>query len=111
VALLSLLLQSGKIMVKSYNFSQRFPAQKSMSYFVESYLAERFMSFPGPHGNWRGYEESDLNSKVMDLHGQNIFVIHGAGKDLIHHEQSMSLVKALVEANVLFRQQVRSRQF
>jgi len=65
------------------------------------------MGFPGLYGNWRGYEESDLTSKVFELiHPKNIFVIHGAGNDLFHHEQSMSLVKALVDVNVLFRQQV-----
>ncbi len=64
------------------------------------------MGTPGPHGNWRGYLDADLTYKVGNLHGKDIFLVHGVGKDLAHYEQSMLLAKALVEDNVLFRQQV-----
>jgi hypothetical protein len=38
--------------------------------------------------------------------GRDFFLIQGSGGDIVHFEQSMTLVKSLVEANVLFRQQV-----
>lgn len=74
--------------------------------FEDSYLAERYMGTPGPQGNWRGYEAADLTYKIGNLHGKDIFLVHGVGKDLVHYEQSMLLAKALVEENILFRQQV-----
>ena len=68
------------------------------------------MGLPGHDGNWRGYEEADLTYKTPNLMGRDFFLIQGAGGDIVHFEQSMTLVKALVESNVLFRQQVRGFQ-
>jgi len=64
------------------------------------------MGSKGPQGNWRGYQGSDLTDMVSNLHGKDVFLVHGVGKDLAHSEQSMLLAKAMVEKNVLFRQQV-----
>ena len=68
------------------------------------------MGLPGHDGNWRGYEEADLTYQTPNLMGRDFFLIQGAGGDIVHFEQSMTLVKALVESNVLFRQQVRGFQ-
>ena len=61
----------------------------------------------GHDGNWRGYEESDLTYQAPNLSGRDYFLVQGAGGDIVHFEQSMTLVKSLVESNVLFRQQVK----
>jgi len=66
------------------------------------------MGLPGHDGNWRGYEESDLTYKAPNLLGRDFYLIQGTGGDIVHFEQSMTLVRALVESNVMFRQQVET---
>ena len=66
------------------------------------------MGQAGHDGNWRGYEESDLTYQAPSLIGRDFFLVQGVADDVMHFEQSMNLVKALVESNVLFRQQVGS---
>ena len=64
------------------------------------------MDLPGPVGNWKGYESSDLSAKAMNFHGKNYFLIHGTADDNVHFQQSMVLTRALVDFNILFRLQV-----
>ena len=73
---------------------------------IDSAYTERYMGLPGPKGNWKGYEESDLSAKAMKFYGKNFFLIHGTADDNVHFQQSMVLVRALVDLNVLFRLQV-----
>ena len=35
------------------------------------------MGLPGPDGNWKGYDLSDLSAKAAKFHGKNFFLIHG----------------------------------
>ena len=86
---------------------------------------------PG-HGNYDGYKSADLTKQVQDLKGKNLFFVHGTKDNNVHFQQSKSfanlieegkkvctqltlaslfavaiLTKAMVENNILFRQQVR----
>ena len=72
----------------------------------DSAYTERYMGMPGPDGNWKGYENSDLSAKAVRFFGKNFFLIHGTADDNVHFQQSMVLVRALVDYNILFRLQV-----
>ena len=76
-------------------------------YSIDSAYTERYMGFPRPDGNWKGYDLSDLSAKASQFHGKNFFLIHGTADDNVHFQQSMVLTRALVDQNILFRLQVR----
>ena len=80
---------------------------KSIYFTKDSAYTERYMGMPGPDGNWKGYENSDLSAKAVRFFGKNFFLIHGTADDNVHFQQSMVLVRALVDYNILFRLQVR----
>ena len=48
-----------------------------LSFFTDSAYTERYMGLPGPDGNWKGYDLSDLSAKAAKFHGKNFFLIHG----------------------------------
>jgi len=72
----------------------------------DSAYTERYMGLPGPDGNWKGYDLSDLSAKAAKFHGKNFFLIHGTADDNVHFQQSMVLTRALVDYNILFRLQI-----
>ena len=75
----------------------------------DSAYTERYMGLPGPNGNWKGYDVSDLSAKALQFYGKNFFLIHGTADDNVHFQQSMVLTRALVDHNILFRLQVHKR--
>ena len=74
----------------------------------DSAYTERYMGLPGPDGNWKNYDKSDLSAKASKFYGKKLFLIHGTADDNVHFQQSMVLTRALVDYNILFRLQVRS---
>ena len=86
-------------------------ASTSICIFLDSAYTERYMDMPGPAGNWKGYENSDLTTKAANFHGRNFFLIHGTADDNVHFQQSMVLTRALVDHNILFRLQVREKMW
>ncbi|XP_037094891.1 dipeptidyl peptidase 4-like [Pollicipes pollicipes] len=73
---------------------------------ANSAYTERYMGLPGPRGNYRGYEESDLTSRAALFKNKNFFLIHGTADDNVHVQHSMLLSRALIRAGVSFRQQI-----
>jgi hypothetical protein len=52
--------------------------------------------------------EDDVASKALDLQARNYFLIQGTGDELVHEQHAFSLVKSMVDKEVIFRQQVGS---
>ncbi|KAI7815344.1 DPP10, partial [Rhyzopertha dominica] len=72
----------------------------------DSAYSERYMGLPNVTDNYKGYDEADVTKKAHLLKDKMFFLIHGTADDNVHFQNSMALVKALVQAGTLFRQQV-----
>ena len=82
-----------------------------MQSILDSVYSERYMGMPGPYGNFKGYEESDLISRATQFRPtektmRKLFLIHGTRDDNVHVQHTMMLSKALVKQSISFRQQV-----
>lgn len=73
---------------------------------LDSAYAERYMGLPNVTGNYKGYEEADVNLRVEQLRDKMFYLVHGTADDNVHFQQSMTLAKNLANKGVLFRQQV-----
>lgn len=74
----------------------------------DSAYAERYMGLPNVTGNYKGYEEADVNLRVEQLRDKMFYLVHGTADDNVHFQQSMTLAKNLANKGVLFRQQVNN---
>ena len=79
--------------------------------FYDSVYAERYMGFPGPEGNFKGYEESDVLSRAKHFKQtekalKRLLLIHGTRDDNVHLQHSMVLARALIQNGVDFDQLV-----
>eukprot|EP00094_Tigriopus_californicus_P011472 TCALIF_11077-PA protein Name:"Similar to DPP10 Inactive dipeptidyl peptidase 10 (Homo sapiens)" AED:0.12 eAED:0.12 QI:0/0.84/0.64/0.92/0.76/0.85/14/214/869 len=72
----------------------------------ESSYSERYMGFPSPTGNFKGYEEGSLLNRIKAIQGKHFFLAHGMADRNVHFQHSMILAKKLVESNIPFEQQV-----
>ncbi|KAL1513944.1 hypothetical protein ABEB36_003282 [Hypothenemus hampei] len=72
----------------------------------DSAYAERYMGLPNVTENYKGYDEADVSKKASQLQEKMFYLVHGSADDNVHLQQSMVLVKALTEADTLFRQQI-----
>lgn len=67
------------------------------------------MGLPTPRDNEAGYNGSDVTRLAANFRNKTFFLLHGSGDDNVHYQNSMLLARALEDAQVLFRQQVRRR--
>jgi len=67
--------------------------------FYDTIYTERYMQTP--QENASGYDENSPLSHVDKLKG-NYLLVHGSGDDNVHHQNSMRMVEALVQANKPF---------
>ncbi|XP_066142591.1 inactive dipeptidyl peptidase 10 [Euwallacea fornicatus] len=72
----------------------------------DSAYTERYMGLPNVTENYKGYDEADVSKKAAQLRDKMFYLVHGTADDNVHLQQSMVLVKALSEADTLFRQQI-----
>ncbi|XP_076304596.1 A-type potassium channel modulatory protein DPP6-like isoform X3 [Tachypleus tridentatus] len=73
-------------------------------YYYDSVYTERYMKLP--EENYVGYEKANLLKKAGNIKGKKYLLIHGTSDDNVHIQQSMMLMKALSEKDVLFQIQL-----
>ncbi|XP_076647427.1 venom dipeptidyl peptidase 4 [Halictus rubicundus] len=73
--------------------------------YYDSIYTERFMGLPTPDDNLGGYNRTDVTRRVEGIRGKKYMLIHGTGDDNVHYQQAMALNKALVDKDIMFRQQ------
>lgn len=73
--------------------------------YYDSIYTERFMGLPTPDDNLGGYNRTDVTRRVEGMRGKKFMLIHGTGDDNVHYQQAMALNKALVDKDIMFRQQ------
>ncbi|XP_076290465.1 venom dipeptidyl peptidase 4 [Lasioglossum baleicum] len=73
--------------------------------YYDSIYTERFMGLPTPDDNLGGYNRTDVTRRVEGIRGKKFMLIHGTGDDNVHYQQAMALNKALVDKDIMFRQQ------
>lgn len=69
--------------------------------YYDNIYTERFMRTPQENAD--GYDDNSPINHVEKLKG-NYFIIHGAGDDNVHVQNTMEMIKALVKANKDFHQ-------
>ncbi|ODM92407.1 Inactive dipeptidyl peptidase 10 [Orchesella cincta] len=72
----------------------------------DSAYTERYMGKPNVTDNYKGYAESDVTKNVEQFANKMFYLVHGTADDNVHLQHSMLLAKALIEKNILFRQQL-----
>jgi hypothetical protein len=71
---------------------------------LDSFFTERYVTNTKESAGL----EDDVASKALDLQARNYFLIQGTGDELVHEQHAFSLVKSMVDKEVIFRQQVGS---
>ena len=67
---------------------------------------ERYMGTPSQQDNWRGYTSSSMLGVAHNIGDGKLMLIHGTQDDNVHLEHTLSMSRALVENDIIFRQQV-----
>ncbi|XP_055910172.1 inactive dipeptidyl peptidase 10 isoform X1 [Eupeodes corollae] len=69
-----------------------------------SFFTERYIPLKGDY--LRALQEADLTMKAGNIKGRNLMIMHGTADTFIHQEHSLMLIRALIDQEVKFRNQV-----
>lgn len=72
--------------------------------YYDSIYTERYLGLPTPFDNARGYFNSDTTQQASKLKNKTLLLVHGTGDDNVHYQNTMMLVRALEEKDILFRE-------
>lgn len=95
-------------------------------FFLDTAYTEKFMGLAHSDDNYKGYDESNVAYKAVNFKDKHFMAVHGTGdgeyrchygatitliirsfSDNVHFQHTAQLAKALTEAEVEFRTQVR----
>ncbi|XP_049787348.1 venom dipeptidyl peptidase 4-like [Schistocerca cancellata] len=74
--------------------------------YTDSLYTEAYMSYPTPDDNEAGYNESDVTRLAARFAKKKFLLVHGTADDVVFHQNSAMLARALEEAGVLFKEQI-----
>ncbi|TRY64286.1 hypothetical protein TCAL_02614 [Tigriopus californicus] len=72
--------------------------------YYDSIYTERYMGLPNPGDNIDGYNNADTTKDVEKLRNKKLFIAHGTGDDNVHYQNSLMIIRALEEADILFQE-------
>ncbi|ODM94098.1 Venom dipeptidyl peptidase 4 [Orchesella cincta] len=72
--------------------------------YYDTIYTERYMGLPTEEDNYKGYNDSDVNSNVENFRNKQYMLIHGNADDNVHYQQSMILARALEKNDIFFHQ-------
>eukprot|EP00095_Tigriopus_kingsejongensis_P009977 maker-scaffold17_size721972-snap-gene-5.18 protein:Tk09977 transcript:maker-scaffold17_size721972-snap-gene-5.18-mRNA-1 annotation:"hypothetical protein DAPPUDRAFT_307138" len=72
--------------------------------YYDSIYTERYMGLPTPTDNWEGYNNADTTQDVEKLRNKKLMIAHGTGDDNVHYQNSLMIIRALEEADILFQE-------
>ena len=61
--------------------------------FVESAYTERYMGFPLPAENFRGYQEGSLIDRAKNIRGKAFLLAHGMADRNVHFQVGVTVIK------------------
>ncbi|KAH3751812.1 dipeptidyl peptidase 4-like [Dreissena polymorpha] len=74
--------------------------------YYDSVFTERYMGLPTANDNLGGYNAANISKYASNFKSARFMILHGTGDDNVHFQNSAQLIKALVEEDVYFRQQI-----
>jgi len=72
--------------------------------YYDTIYTERFMGLPTDDDNWKGYNASQVVTRVDNFRNKDFLLVHGNADDNVHYQQSMLLARALEKADIMFEQ-------
>ncbi|KAI0218110.1 Dipeptidyl peptidase 4 [Lamellibrachia satsuma] len=72
--------------------------------YYDTAYSERFMGFATPDDNKEGYNLTDVSSKANNFQNKTYLIAHGTADDNVHFMNAAQVIKALIEAEVQFKQ-------
>lgn len=66
-------------------------------YFYDAVYSERYMGIPSSGDNEQGYTHASLFPHVDQLIKQKIFLIHGSADDNVHIDQTLKLMRYMID--------------
>lgn len=77
--------------------------------FSDSAFTERILGLPTD--NYKGYVEADATQRAKNIPRKSFFLIHGLADLTTPYQHGVQLARALTDAGILFRYQVRRLLF
>ncbi|XP_052813264.1 dipeptidyl peptidase 4-like isoform X1 [Mya arenaria] len=74
--------------------------------YYDTAYTERYMGLPTARDNLAAYNAVNISKHASNFKSSRFMLIHGTADDNVHFQNSAQFMKALVEADVYFRQQI-----
>jgi dipeptidyl aminopeptidase/acylaminoacyl peptidase len=72
---------------------------------ADSAFTERILGVPGE--NYKGYVEADATQRAQNVPSHSMYLLHGLADITAPYQHGVALARALAEAGIIFRYQVR----
>lgn len=92
---------------KNFSVCQKDCSVKLVSNIADSAFTEKILGLPTE--NYKGYVEADATQRARNIPKKSFFLMHGLADLTAPYQHGVALARALAEAGILFRYQVRQQ--